>query len=87
MGGLLVLAGFPSVAGTLLFGVLLFAIQAFLRFGWPYAEAFLETAEPSHNDPDSLRFDGFSTDAKVFLTLFAALFLGVITLALVASIG
>lgn len=87
LGGwiLLTLAGYPGFAAAFLFGAVLFVMQWFLRFCWPYLESFYEE-EPSQSDPESLRFEGFSTDFKVFLTLFAVTFLVLIGLILVGRI-
>lgn len=71
---LLTLAGFPGIGAAFLFGALLLVMQWFLRFCWPYIESFYDD-EPSPSDPESLRFEGLSSDLKVFLTLFAVTFL------------
>lgn len=73
---------FSDVAAALIFGSGLFSIKAFLRFGWPYFERFYERRTPDQQDPDSLRFQGFSTDTSLFLTLFALMFVGMLLLIL-----
>jgi len=86
LGTLLSLLGIPvlPVAG---FGVALLVMQAFLRFGWPHVEAFHERESPVETDPDSMRFEGFSTDVRVFLTLFAAVLVALFGLILIESMA
>lgn len=86
LGTLLSLVGIQAlpVAG---FGAALLVMHAFLRFGWPYVEAFHDRESEAETDPDSMRFEGFSTDTKVFLTLFAAVLVLVLGLILVESMA
>lgn len=84
LGALLEFVGMQVLAVTGL-GVLLLVVHAFLRFGWPHIEAFHERESPAETDPDSMRFEGFSTDTKVFLTLFAATLVLVLGLVLLES--
>jgi len=81
---LLTLAGYPGIGAAFLFGALLFVMQWFLPFRWPYIESFYDD-EPSQSDPESLRFEGLSSDLKVFLTLFAVTFLVLMGLILVGG--
>jgi len=90
IAGLLVLGLLLELVGLRVlpvaaFGVLLLVVQAFLRFGWPHVEAFHERESPAETDPDSMRFEGFSTDTKVFLTLFVAILVLVLGLILLES--
>lgn len=86
LGALLEFVG-VQVLPVAAFGVLLLVMHAFLRFGWPHVEAFHEQESPAETDPDSMRFEGFSTDTKVFLTLFAAVLVLVLGLILVESMA
>lgn len=79
------LGRFVAVAGPAVFGGALLSVQAFLRFGWPYFEEFYQRRQPDERDPESLRFQGFSTDVMIFLTLFALTFFGVLLLILVET--
>jgi len=80
----LVLAGMLEAAVGFLFTTSLLVMQAFLKFGWPYVESFYE-GEPTGDSPDSMRFEGFSTDFKIFLMLFVAIFVVVLGLVLVGE--
>jgi len=71
-----------GVGVLLLFGCLLFALKAFLRFGWSYVDAFSTRHQPDERDPDSIRFQGFTRDVSTFLILFV-----VTTVALLLLIG
>lgn len=84
LGALLEFVGI-QVLPVIGFGVLLLVMHAFLRFGWPHVEAFHERESPAEADPDSMRFEGFSTDTKVFLTLFVAVLVLVLGLILLES--
>lgn len=77
---------FTGVAGAMFFAGVLFGIKAFLRFGWPYVERFYERRQPDERDPNSLRFQGFSTDLLIFLTLFAVTIIGMLVLVLVEAV-
>lgn len=80
LGLLGVIFDVPTVTLSVFFGILLFSTKAFLEFGWPYVERFYDRREPDERDPESLRFQGFSTDMKIILTLLAASFLAVMGL-------
>lgn len=82
LAGFVVGGVFESAVMVLVYAGGLLLLQAFLRFGWPHVETFYGRREPEERDPDSLRFQGFSTDTLVFLTLVAAMVVG--TLGLVA---
>lgn len=71
---------FTHVAAAFIFGSALFSIKAFLRFGWPYLERFYERRQRDEQDPNSLRFQGFSTDVSIFLTLLVLTFVGMMLL-------
>lgn len=71
---------FQFVGWILLFGAALFLIQTFLRFGWPRIEVFYERRKSGGHDPDSMRFQGFSQDTMIFLTLIAAMVVGLTAL-------
>lgn len=71
---------FTHVAAAFIFGSALFSIKAFLRFGWPYLERFYERRQREEQDPNSLRFQGFSTDVSIFLTLLVLTFVGMMLL-------
>jgi len=82
-GGLVgVAAGgtFQSAGLVLLFGAVLVLTQTFLRFGWPYIERFYEGRQPDERDDDSLRYQGFSRDTMIFLTLAVATFVAIVGL-------
>lgn len=74
-----------EVWALLFFAGLLLTTKAFLRFGWPYFESFYDRRQPDERDPDSLRFQGFSTDSLILMTLVALMLLGMLTLVLVES--
>lgn len=61
-----------TLFGVFLFGAMLFAVQGFLRYGWPYVQRYHERREPAQRNPTSMRFQGFSADTRVFLTLLVA---------------
>ena len=82
VGAFLGMAGNGRAFGSLVFVAMLFAIQGFLRYGWPHVQRFHERREPDERDPTSMRFQGFSTDVRVFLTLFVAVALVVAGLVL-----
>lgn len=86
LGALLEFVG-VQVLSVAAFGVALLVMHAFLRFGWPHIEAFYERESPAETDPNSMRFEGFSTDTKVFLTLFVAILVLVLGLILVESMA
>lgn len=46
-------------------------LEAFLKYCWPYIEAFYEQRQPDpdERDPDAIRFQGFSVDSMLFTTL------------------
>lgn len=71
--GLLAIAGFPAALAVGAYGILLFAMMAFLSIGWPIIEARFNGSGSTATDRDSLRFEGFSTDTKVFITLLVLL--------------
>jgi len=86
-GAGLVVGGVSGSAGmVLLFADALLLMQAFLRFGWPHVEAFYERRQPEERDPESLRFQGFSTDTLVFLTLAAAMIVGTLGLVVLQTV-
>lgn len=86
LGILLGVMGYSGgLAGALVFASVLFGLHGFLRFGWPYLEAFYDRRQPDERDPNSLRFQGLSTDAMVFLTLFAITVFGMLILVAVQS--
>jgi len=87
VGTALVFVGMGGLAGGVLFTTVLLVMKAFLRFGWPRIEAFHATDEPTGTDPQSLRFDGFSTDVKMFLTIAVGFFVVMMGVILVGSIG
>lgn len=69
-----------GLALAVLFGTSLFLVQGFLRFVWPHVESFYDRRRPAERDPESLRFQGFSTDVMVDLTLLALFVLGLLGL-------
>lgn len=69
-----------AIGPILVFGAILVLMQAFLRYGWQYIDAFHERRQSDERDPESLRFQGFSTDVMTFLTLLAAFFAGLMLL-------
>jgi len=73
-----VVGGALRSAGTVsLFGAMLVLMKAFLRFGWPYIERFYESRQPDERNPNSMRYQGFSRDTMIFLTLAIAGFVGI----------
>ena len=81
-GAFLGMAGNGRAFGSIVFVAALFATQGFLRYGWPRVQRFHERREPDERDPTSMRFQGFSADVRVFLTLFVAVALVVAGLVL-----
>lgn len=69
-----------SVVMLALFGGALLSLEAFLRFGWQYVERFYERRQPEERNPNSLKFQGFSTDVTIFLTFLLATFVVVMVL-------
>lgn len=72
-------AGAGNVSGVLIFGAALFAVKGFLRYGWPHLQRYHERRTPDQRDPTSMRFQGFSADVRVFLTLLVAIMLVLFT--------
>lgn len=68
-----------AVLALLYLGALLL-LQSFLQFGWPYIERFHEGRQSEERDPESLRFQGFSKDMLVFLTLITVMIAGMLGL-------
>lgn len=71
--------------GVLFFAALLFSTNAFLRFVWPYFESFYDRRQPDERDPNSMRFQGFSTDSMILVTLVALMLVGMLTLVVLES--
>lgn len=70
------IAGLPrELVGVGLFGGFLFALESFLKYCWPYIEGFYEQRQPDpeERDPDSIRFQGFSVDSMILMTLIVGL--------------
>ena len=70
------IAGLPrDLVGVGLFGGFLFSLEAFLKYCWPSIEAFYERRQPApeDRDPDSIRFQGFSVDSMILMTLIVGL--------------
>jgi len=76
------MAGRGAAFGGVVFATTLFAVQGFLRYGWPHIQRFHERRGSDESDPTSMRFEGFSTDVRVFLTLFAAVAVAMLGLVL-----
>lgn len=77
IGVLFGMAGEGRLFGVFVFGGVMFAVEGVLRYVWPRVQRFHERREPDERDPESMRFEGFSADVRVFLT-----FLAVVTLAM-----
>jgi len=75
-------AGSGVLFAGFLFVAHLFAVQGFLRYGWPHLQRFHERRDPDERDPTSMRFEGFSADVRVFLTLLVAVALAMFGLIL-----
>jgi len=74
-----------GVLGVVFFAGLLLSTKAFLRFGWPVIESFHDRRQPNERNPDSLRFQGFSTDMLILMTLVVLMFVGMLTLVVLES--
>lgn len=78
-----VAAGLPrALFGLGLFCGMMFTLEACLKYGWPYVEAFYEDRQSDREarNPDSVKFEGFSVDTLILLTLTAGLFVAVMGL-------
>lgn len=76
------IGGWENTGGVLLFCAALVGVKGFLRYGWPHLQRYHERRTPEQRDPTSMRFQGFSADVRVFLTLLAAISLVVFGLML-----
>lgn len=83
IGVVLGMAGKGEPFGVFIYGAMMLAVYGFLRYGWPPIQRFHERREPDERDPTSIRFEGFSADVGVFLTLVAAVTVFVFGLILV----